>query len=148
VLFIIVTVVATLFVNGTLRTAGEQEIKPLPSIAVTAPNDVAMVEGINDTLAALSEKVTACVKGGRKLEACQCAYPQDLGRLRKGYQTLIEQHPEWKDQLSSYHYVNKEGRNISGTLVLQNLRRQLDVLKCEETVIKLNGPPKSARAEP
>jgi hypothetical protein len=27
--------------------------------------------------------------------------------------------------------LNKEGRNISGTLVLENLRRQLEVLKCE-----------------
>ena len=51
--------------------------------------------------------------------------------MRKGYAMLIQQHPDWKDQLVSYQYVNKEGKNISGTLVLQNLRRQLEALKCE-----------------
>jgi len=27
--------------------------------------------------------------------------------------------------------VDKEGRNISGTLVMQSLRRELDAVKCE-----------------
>jgi hypothetical protein len=42
----------------------------------------------------------------------------------------MKQRPEWKDQLLSYRSINKEGRNISGTLVLQNLRRQLETLRC------------------
>ena len=46
------------------------------------------------------------------------------------YDSLIKQHPAWKDQLLSYQTVDKQGRNISGTLVLQNLRRQLEALKC------------------
>jgi len=32
--------------------------------------------------------------------------------------------------LLSYQYIDKQGRNISGTLVLQTLRRQLDALTC------------------
>jgi hypothetical protein len=111
--------------------AAEETAKPLPSIEVTAPKDVADVEALNDALATLSEKVTACVKAGRKPEICQCSYLQDLAKLRKGYANLSQQHPDWKDQLLSYHRLNKEGRNISGTLVLQNLRRQLEMLKCE-----------------
>ena len=107
-----------------------QAVKPLPTIDVTG-KDVTIVQSVNDTLGALSEKVTACVSAGRKVEECRCSFPQDLTRLRRSYDTLIQTHPDWKDQLLSYQYVNKEGRNISGTLVLQNLRRQLEVLKCD-----------------
>jgi hypothetical protein len=56
-----------------------------------------------------------------------------LMRLRNGYATLMKRHPGWKDQLVSYQYVNQEGRNISGTLILSNLRRQLEMLKCAAT---------------
>jgi hypothetical protein len=107
-----------------------QAVKPLPTIEVTG-KDVTVVQGVNDTLGTLSEKVTACVSAGRKAEECRCSFPQDLTRLRRSYDTMIQTHPDWKDQLLSYQYVNKEGRNISGTLVLQNLRRQLEALKCD-----------------
>lgn len=108
-----------------------QTVTPLPSIEVKAPKDVAVVESVNDTMAALSRRVTACVDGGGKVDTCRCSDPQDLVALRKAYTALIEHRPEWKDQLLSYQYVNKDGRNISGTLVMSNLRRQLDTLKCE-----------------
>jgi hypothetical protein len=121
---------ATLWLAFALAGQQAQAIKPLPTIEVTG-KDVAVVQGVNDTLGALSEKVTACVSAGRKAEECRCSFPQDLARLRRTYDTLIQTHPDWKDQLLSYQYFNKEGRNISGTLVLQNLRRQLETLKCE-----------------
>jgi len=111
--------------------AAGQAIKPLPTIEVTAPNDVAGVRDLNDALEAFGQKVSECAKAGRTGEACQCAYPENLAALKTGYAKLIQQHPEWKDQLVSYHYINKEGRNVSGTLVLQNLARQLEVLKCK-----------------
>ena len=131
-MFRITMIVLAVLCGGSIsRIAAGQTAKPLPSIEVTAPKDAANVEALHDALTTLSEKVTACVKGGRKPEICQCSYPQDLAKLRKGYADLIQQHPGWKDQLLSYHRLNKEGRNISGTLVLQNLRRQLEVLKCE-----------------
>jgi hypothetical protein len=124
---------ATLFLATLALSAQQKEgikegvspdgIKPLPSIKVTAPTDVKDVAALNDTLEALSKKVTACVGGGGN--------PQELTALRKGYDSLLKQHPAWKDQLLSYQYVNPEGRNISGTLVMQNLRRQLEALKCE-----------------
>lgn len=117
--------------GSTSRVTPEQTAKPLPSIKVTAPKDVANVEALNDALTTLSEKVSACVKAGGNPERCRCSYPQDLATLRKGYASLIQQHPDWKDQLLSYHHLDKEGRNISGTLVLRNLRRQLEMLKCE-----------------
>jgi hypothetical protein len=132
---------ATLFLATLALSAQQKEgikegvspdgIKPLPSIKVTAPTDVKDVAALNDTLEALSKKVTACVGGGGKPESCRCSYPQELTALRKGYDSLLKQHPAWKDQLLSYQYVNPEGRNISGTLVMQNLRRQLEALKCE-----------------
>ena len=121
---------ATLWLAFALAAQQAQAIKPLPTIEVTG-RDVTVVQGVNDTLGALSEKVTTCASAGRKAEECRCSFPQDLTRLRRSYDTLIQTHPDWKDQLLSYQYVNKEGRNISGTLVLANLRRQLDVLKCE-----------------
>ena len=128
---ITVMLIAALYVNSTFGLIAEQAAKPLPSIEVTAPKDVTNVDALNDSLSSLSQKVTACVKAGGKPETCQCSDPKDLSSLRKGYESLIKQHPDWKDQLLSYRYVNQEGRNISGTLVLQNLRRQLEMLKCE-----------------
>jgi len=111
--------------------AAGQTIKSLSTIEVTAPNDVANVRELDDALSTFSQKVTECAKAGRTREACQCAYPENLARLKTSYAKLIQQHPEWKDQLVSYRYVNKEGRNISGTLVLQNLARQIEMLKCK-----------------
>jgi hypothetical protein len=100
--------------NSTAVLPAQQVAKPLPSIEVTAPKDVREVQELSNTLSALSEKVTACVKAGGKPERCQCSYPQDLTNLRKGYETLTKQHPDWKDQLLSYRYLNQEGLNISG----------------------------------
>jgi hypothetical protein len=105
--------------------------KPLPTIDVTNTKDLAGVRAVNDTLQRLSEKVTACVNAGGKIETCRCSDPVDLASLRRGYDSLIKEHPTWKDQLLSYQTVDKEGRNLSGTLVMQNLRRQLETLKCE-----------------
>ena len=108
-----------------------QAIKPLPAIEVTTPADVKAVEGLHDAVGTLAEKVTACLTEKRLGVNCGCNYPQDLVFIRKGYETLIQQHPDWKDQLLSYRSVTKEGRPISATLVLQNLRRQLETLKCD-----------------
>jgi len=108
---------------GTLQT-------PLPTVEVKAPKDVAMVEAVNDAMGALSQKVTACVTAGGPVERCRCGYPPELARLCAKYDELITRRPEWKDQLLSYQYIDKQGRNISGTLVLQTLRRQLDALTC------------------
>ena len=105
--------------------------KPLPTIDVSDPKDRASVLAVNDSLGRLSEKVTACVNAGGKAESCRCSDPADLASLRKRYDALIKDHPGWKDQLLSYQTVDKAGRNISGTLVMQTLRRQLETLKCE-----------------
>ena len=111
--------------------AAAQTVKPSPSIEVTAPKDVTAVLGLSDALSALSEKVTACAKAGKKPETCQCSYPQELAKLRKSYADTIRQHPEWKDQLLSYQRPPKEGHNINGSLNMEGLRRQLEFLKCE-----------------
>jgi hypothetical protein len=119
-----------LWLNVLVPVAGAQVVKPLPSIEVTDPKDLANVQALNNTLSVLSQKVTACVDAGGKPEMCQCKFPKELMSLRSGYSTLMKQHPGWKDQLVSYQYVNQEGHNISGTLVLSNLGRQLEMLKC------------------
>jgi hypothetical protein len=125
-------ILLTMLWSGSIPVlAAGQAVKPLPSIEVTAGNDVANVRELDDALSTLSQKVTACAKAGRTPEVCQCSYPEDLARLKTSYAKLIQLHPEWKGQLLSYHYVNKEGRNVSGTLVLQNLARQLEMLKCK-----------------
>ena len=132
VMFNITMILLPVLLSGSISLlAAGQAVKPLPSIEVTAADDVAKLRELDDALSMFSEKVTACAKAGRTLEACQCSYPENLAKLKTSYAKLIQQHPEWKDQLLSYHYVNKEGRNISGTLVLQNLARQLEVLKCK-----------------
>src|SRR6266568_5957443 len=117
--------------NSTIAPAAEQAGKPVPSITVNAPRDLKDVQVVNDRLTAFSQKVTACVDAGRRLETCRCSYPQVLADLRKGYENLIKQHPRWKDQSLSYQSVNRDGLNISGTLALQNLRGQLESLQCE-----------------
>src|SRR5262245_6866647 len=118
-------------ISALLLFAILQTPAPLPTIEAKAPADVAAVNALNDTLSALSQKVTACVSAGQPAEKCRCNYPKELGTLRSKFDELLKQHPAWKDQLVSYQYTNKEGRNISGTLVMQNLRRQLDALKCD-----------------
>jgi hypothetical protein len=119
-----------MIVRVVLCVAILQAPVPLPTIEAKTPKDAAIVLSLNDTLSSLSEKVTKCVDGGRPVETCRCSYPQDLATLRSKYDGLVTAHPDWKDQLISYQLVNKEGRNIHGTLVLQNLRRQLETLKC------------------
>jgi hypothetical protein len=118
-------------VHNLIVIAVLQTSVPLPTIEVKAPADVAAVQALNDSLGALSQKVTACVGTGAPVEKCRCGYPKELGTLRSKYDDVIKQHPAWKDQLVSYQYVNKEGRNISGTLVMQNLRRERESLKCD-----------------
>ena len=108
-----------------------QNFTPLPTIEVKTASDVALVKSVNDAISALSQTVTACVDRGGKPETCRCSDPSDLAALRKRYAAMIAQRPEWKDQLLSYQYMNKEGRNVSGTLVAANVRRQIEALKCE-----------------
>ena len=128
-------VALTLMLSSLAQTStasgSAQGFQPLPSLEISAPKDVASVQALSAALDALGEKVTACVKAGQASGTCQCRYPQDLLLLRKRYESVTREHPDWKDQLLSYQYVNKEGRNISGVLAMQTLRRQLDALKCE-----------------
>jgi hypothetical protein len=128
-------VLAPLLVASTwtppTRVAVAQAPKPLPSIKVDTPKDLEDVQALSELETALTKQVTACVDAGRPIVACRCSYPKELSALRKGYGTLIKQHPSWKDQILSYQYANKEGRNISGVLSIETLRRQLDMLKCE-----------------
>ena len=123
--------IQAMLLSTTLAILQQPAVKPLPAIQVTAPADVTAVEGLHDAVGSLAEKVTACLGAKRAGENCGCSYPQDLARIRKGYETLIQQHPDWKDQLLSYRSVTREGRPVSATLVLQNLRRQLEALKCD-----------------
>lgn len=116
---------------GWILSGALQTVTPLPTIDVTDPQDLALVESVNDTMTAFSGNVTACVDRGGKPETCRCQDPIDLAALRKAFGRLVARHPEWKTQLLSYQYINKEGRNVSGTLVVSNLRRQLDAVKCE-----------------
>jgi hypothetical protein len=85
------------------------------------------VQALNDSLDALSHKVTACVKAGGKAETCQCSYPQDLASLRKSYASLIKQHPDWKDQLLSYRYVTRKDATSAEPLFFKT---SIASLKC------------------
>jgi hypothetical protein len=111
--------------------AAEQAVTPLPTIEVTASKDAALVRALSDTISALSQKVTSCVNAGGAIETCRCSDPRDANQLKEDYERLMKQRPAWKDKLLSYRYINKEGRSVSGTLVLQNVRRQLETLKCK-----------------
>jgi len=130
-MFRTIVIVAALGAMSVAAFGAAQASKPSSSIEVTAPKDLAAVNGLNDALTALSEKVTACAKTAKKPETCQCSYPQELKNLRTRYADVVRLHPDWKDQLLSYQRLDKEGRKISGALNLEGLRRQLDMLKCE-----------------
>jgi hypothetical protein len=116
---------------GASGAAAAQTVEPVPMIQVTAPADIAAVQSVHDALGALSRKVSACVDGGRKLESCQCSAPQERSNLQNRYDTLVKQHPAWKDQVVSYQYLDKQGRNMSAVLALSSLRRQLEMLRCD-----------------
>ena len=131
-MFNIITILLVVLWSGSsFVPAAAQAVKPLPTIEVTDAHDVASVRELNDALSSFSQKVTMCVKAEKTPEVCQCSYPENLAKLKASYAKLMQQHPDWKDQLLSYRQLDKEGRNISGTLVLQNLARQLEMLKCK-----------------
>jgi hypothetical protein len=67
-----------LWLNVLVPVAGAQVVKPLPSIEVTDPKDLANVQALNNTLSVLSQKVTACVDAGGKPEMCQCNFPKRI----------------------------------------------------------------------
>jgi hypothetical protein len=106
--------------------AQTQETKPPPTIEVKAPKDIAAVKAIEDAMDALGRTVEACVEKGRTREVCACTDPPHLADVRKGYADLIKLHPTWKDQLLFFGAVDKEGRKVGNTLVLEGLRRQLE----------------------
>lgn len=116
---------------ASASAADPQAPQPLPSIQLTAPADIASVQALSESLSALSRKVTACVGSGGTLETCQCSAPQELSNLRRRYESVLKEHPAWKDQNLSYQYLDKDKRNMSGVLAMSTLRRQLDVLRCE-----------------
>lgn len=122
--------IAVLHLCATLVISGQSAVQPLPTIEVTAPKDLADVLAVSDALSVLSRKVTECAAGGAAADTCPCRYPDDVARLRATYQTLVKRHPAWKQQLLSYQRPSKEGRRVSGTLVVQNIQRQLEALKC------------------
>ena len=95
------------------------------------PADVASVQTVSEALSTFGQKVTACVDGGRALESCRCSAPQELANLKLRFETVIKQHRAWKDQVVSNQYIDKQGRNMSGVLALNTLRRQLEMLRCE-----------------
>jgi len=115
----------------TAAAADPQAPQPLPSIQLTAAADVASAQTLLDSLHALSVKVTACVDGGGKRETCQCSAPQELANLRSRYNSVLREHPAWKDQNLSYQYLDKDKRNMSGVVAMITLRRQLDMLRCQ-----------------
>src|SRR4051812_18039177 len=124
-------VLALLSASATAGAVAIQPIEPVPTIEVTTAAEIAAVRSVHDALGAFSHRVGACVDAGRTSEICQCRYPQELAALRRRYDALVEQHPSWQDRVVSYQYVDEDKRNVSGTLVLSNLRRQLEVLRCE-----------------
>jgi len=112
-----------------------QKVDEPPPIELTAQEDVNAARDLQDTLSALSEKVTACVKAGKPPESCRCGYPHELNRLGSGYDLLIKDHPDWKDRTLSFRYNGKDGKSVSGLLALRTLRRQRETLTCKVTPI-------------
>jgi hypothetical protein len=118
--------------NGNALVASAwQATGSISTIEVREPKDVVDVQALNRLVTALSKDVTACVDGGKAPATCRCQYPPEITALRTGYAEALKQHPAWKEQVLSYQYVNTEGRNMSGVLSIQTLRRQLEGLKCE-----------------
>jgi hypothetical protein len=107
-----------------------QAAQPAP-IKVSNAQDVVDVRTLNGFVTAFSKSVTACVDAGSPIETCRCRYPQEALNLRKGYNDFVKRHPDWKDQMLSYEYVDDGGRTMSGVISIPTLRRQLDGLKCE-----------------
>ena len=102
-----------------------------PPIKVSNVQDVADVQALNGLVTAFSKGVTACVDAGSPIATCRCRYPQEALNLRKGYNDFVKRHPDWKDRMLSYEYVDNGGRTMSGVISIPTLRRQLDGLKGE-----------------
>ena len=107
-----------------------QTAQPAP-IKVSGARDVVEIRTLNGFVTAFSKSVTACVDAGSPIETCRCRYPQDALNLRNGYNDFVKRHPDWKDRMLSYEYVDEGGRTLSGVISIPTLRRQLDGLKCK-----------------
>jgi hypothetical protein len=107
-----------------------QAAQPTP-IKVSNPQDVIEVRTLNGFVTAFSKSVTACVDVGNPIETCRCRSRREAINLRKGYNDFVKRHPDWKDRMLSYEYVDDGGRTMSGVISIPTLRRQLDGLKCE-----------------
>ena len=107
------------------------QVAQLAPVKVSSPREVMEIRKLNGFVTAFSKSVTACVDAGSPIGTCRCRYPQEALNLRKGCSDFINRHPDWKDRMLSYEYVDDGGRTMSGAISIPTLRRQLDGLKCE-----------------
>ncbi len=85
------------------------DASPAQVIELTRAEDIRDVLSVHEAIGKMSAKVSECVKGKlAPADECACRYPMELAELRKTYEKVLVQHPEWKDKLVSY---NSNGGN-------------------------------------
>ena len=102
-----------------------------PQIEVTAPKDAANVRALNEALDTLIDKVVDCPAPGPARDACVCKQQDLIGKLRAAHAQVLKDHPEWKDRQLSYKYEGKDGKPMSGVMVMPTMQRQIDRLTCK-----------------
>jgi hypothetical protein len=78
-------------------------------IELTSPEEIQDASVMDRAIGDLGSKVMECVQGKlAPADRCFCRYPQQFSEVRKTYEQMLRQHPEWKGKAVSYA---SEGRS-------------------------------------
>jgi len=85
---------------GICHAANQQQIEV---VQLTKPDDIRDASTMDNAIVNLSNKVMECVQSNlAPANDCYCRYPQELSQVRKTYDGMIEQHPDWKNKVVAY----------------------------------------------
>ena len=94
------------------------------TITVTDPHKVADAMAVNAAIDHLGDRVMECVDNRLAPPAkCFCLYPKEVAEVKLRYDRLIEENPEWRDQII---FWTIEGSPAGYNLVFSGLRKQLE----------------------
>lgn len=80
--------------------ANATDLQRATTIELSNPSDVRDAKILNNAVDAMSNKVMECVKNKTtKSDECYCLYPGELDQLRNAYESTLELHPGWQDQV-------------------------------------------------
>jgi hypothetical protein len=95
-----------------------------PTLRVTDPAGIRVLQALNARMDALSRQVMVCVE--KKLappESCMCRYPAELAAVQKEHQSAIRAFPDWTSRAVAWT-DSSSGTPVGHTIAIANLGAQ------------------------